>query len=123
MLCVTAPPVTAPEIQIRSDTIECVNALENKLYTIECRALGGIPSVSSITVSCGNIEELTQFGNIFTSPVIFTRNMTGQNCTCTAQHIGCYENNISTLQTNVLCKFCLISTFYLNIQLSLKRLQ
>ncbi|KAK6963974.1 cell adhesion molecule 4 [Biomphalaria glabrata] len=104
ILQVMAPPVTAPEIQIRSDTIECVNALENKLYTIECRALGGIPSVSSITVSCGNIEELTQFGNIFTSPVIFTRNMTGQNCTCTAQHIGCYENNISTLQTNVLYK-------------------
>ncbi|KAK0069109.1 hypothetical protein Bpfe_001291, partial [Biomphalaria pfeifferi] len=69
----------------------------------ECTAPGGIPPVSNITVLCGNITASTQSGNIFTSHVKFTRTMTGQNCTCTAQHItGCYENNTSTLQTNVL---------------------
>ncbi|KAK6963955.1 vascular cell adhesion protein 1 [Biomphalaria glabrata] len=111
VLQVIAPPKTSPILQFKSTSVEYQMGLqENKVYTVECTAFGGIPSVSNITVSCGNIKELTQSGNILTSPVTFTRTMTGQNCTCTAQHItGCYENNTSTLQLNILCEFIIKS--------------
>ncbi|KAI8779655.1 hypothetical protein BgiBS90_018849 [Biomphalaria glabrata] len=98
-----APPTSSQIIQL-------INIIqENKYYTFQCEAHGGIPSVSNVTVSCGNIKDVTQSGNIFTSPVTFTRNMAGQNCTCTAEHItGCYENNTSILKLNILYKSAII---------------
>ncbi|KAK0069163.1 hypothetical protein Bpfe_001345, partial [Biomphalaria pfeifferi] len=99
-LQVMAPPILSPIIQIQSTDHDTV--IENKVYNLECSAYGGKPNAFNFTISCGNID-LTQYGNILKSAVTFTRNMTGQNCTCTAQHItGCYENNTSTLKLNIL---------------------
>ncbi|XP_055866810.1 uncharacterized protein LOC106051146 [Biomphalaria glabrata] len=89
--------------------------LENKVYSLECRALGGMPPVSNITVSCGNITASTQSGKIFTSPVTFTRNMTGQHCTCKAHHVtGYYDNNTSTLLQNILFQPSIVSFYIFN---------
>ncbi|KAK0069087.1 hypothetical protein Bpfe_001269, partial [Biomphalaria pfeifferi] len=117
VLQVMAPPATPPNLQFRNNANEIQ---ENTSYIVECTAPGGIPLVSNLTLSCGNINGSTQIGNIFTSPVTFTRNMTGQNCTCTAQHItGCYEKNTTTLQLNVLCKMSVLTytaaIVYLNV--------
>ncbi|KAK0069173.1 hypothetical protein Bpfe_001355, partial [Biomphalaria pfeifferi] len=109
-LQVMAPPILSPIIQIQSTDHDTV--IENKVYNLECSAYGGKPNVFNFTLSCGNIE-LTQHGNILKSAVTFTRNMTGQNCTCTAQHItGCYENNTSTLKLNILYTAAIV---YLNV--------
>ncbi|KAI8779649.1 deleted in malignant brain tumors 1 protein, partial [Biomphalaria glabrata] len=109
LLQIFGPPLTPPVIQIASTSTYTEEGIqENKVYTVQCKTFGGVPLVNNITVSCGNIES-TQSGNIFTSPILFTRFMTGQNCTCTAQHItGCYENNTSTLQLNILYKSAVI---------------
>ena len=43
--------------------------------------------------------------------IIFTREMSGQNCICTGVHpSGCYDKTITTAQVNVLCEyyFCVI---------------
>ncbi|KAI8779653.1 hypothetical protein BgiBS90_018847, partial [Biomphalaria glabrata] len=101
-----APPKSSPIIHIATNGTDSVSRLqENIIYTVICRAPGGVPPITNITVSCGNITNTMQYGNIFTSPVAFTRNMNGQNCTCTAQYIiGFYENNTNSLQTNILYK-------------------
>ncbi|KAH9489472.1 hypothetical protein Btru_037746 [Bulinus truncatus] len=75
---------------------------ENKIYRVECNVPDGVPPVSNGKLSCGNITESTQPGNNLTLPVMFTRNMNGQNCTCTAQHVSRrYMNNTSVEQLNV----------------------
>ncbi|KAI8779643.1 hypothetical protein BgiBS90_018837 [Biomphalaria glabrata] len=111
---VIAPPETPPKIQIFS-TLDGIQ--ENKVYFMECKANGGIPPISNITLSCGNNSHLTETGYILTSPVTFTRNMTNQNCTCTAQHItGCYDNNVDTLQLNILYRS---SVLFINVSSSI----
>ncbi|XP_055865358.1 uncharacterized protein LOC129922668 isoform X2 [Biomphalaria glabrata] len=100
VLQVMAPPEAPPILEIINDAD---GLLENNSYTVVCRAPGGIPPVTNITLSCGNINESTQSGEMVTSLVTFTRNMTGQNCTCTAHHFtGCYKNNTNSLQPTIL---------------------
>ncbi|KAK6963958.1 vascular cell adhesion protein 1, partial [Biomphalaria glabrata] len=103
VLQVIEPPRASPTLAIKNDSKDVLDGVqENKVYIVECRAPGGTPTVSNITVSCGNIKESTQSGYIFTSSVTFTRNMIGKSCTCLAQHItGCYANNNTTKMPNI----------------------
>ncbi|KAH9488376.1 hypothetical protein Btru_063318, partial [Bulinus truncatus] len=103
VLLIKGPPKQAPLIKILSNTVEMgATVTENQTYVIECTAPGGIPEVSNVTVSCGNISQLSQSGNKLKSFVTFTRNMTGIKCTCIAEHItGCYENKTAQLKMNV----------------------
>ncbi|KAH9488378.1 hypothetical protein Btru_063320 [Bulinus truncatus] len=100
---VTAPPSKAPNIFIPCDRQSSQKSfIEDRIYIMTCSVGDGVPLVSNITVSCGNITGAIQTGNVFTAAIKFSRNMTGQNCTCTAQHIsGCYVNNTSHIPIQV----------------------
>ncbi|RUS72750.1 hypothetical protein EGW08_019485 [Elysia chlorotica] len=107
------PPPGPPQITVKGqpyqglDTSNTITLVEGDTEDVTCRVEGGYPAAHTTRLQCGQI---VQTGDGNTATVSFTRTgqpltreMNGDECTCTAQHAsGCYANKETKLKLNVL---------------------
>ncbi|KAH9525262.1 hypothetical protein Btru_000872 [Bulinus truncatus] len=95
------PPVDYPTIFVDGITYkngDRIPVLEGKSFNAKCQVNGGSPPVSRVTLSCGPPETNIFYTNsdsdtdVLLPPVTMTKNLTGEQCNCSAQHpSGCYD--------------------------------
>nr|KAI8734413.1 hemicentin-2-like isoform X8 [Biomphalaria glabrata] len=73
---------------------------ENETYNATCTAT----TLSHVTLSCGNITELMQVGYSLTAAVVFTRNTTGTDCSCTA-HDGKGSGDVQLVSKRITVRY------------------
>jgi hypothetical protein len=113
---VIEPPEASPIINKYSDSGSPVALTDGHLTVqedintrIRCRAEGGYPSVSSVSLGCGPLAT-TSVGNVAFLDVKGYRSRDASECSCTATHNSpCYRNNKAVLNLDVLFGPTLVS--------------
>jgi hypothetical protein len=120
------PPAASPIINKYSDSGSPVASTDGHLTVqegintrIRCRAEGGYPSVSSVSLGCGPLAT-TSVGNVAFLDVNVNRSRDASECSCTARHNSpCYRNNKTVLNLDVLCelaiRFCKFIVCFIHI--------
>ena len=71
---------------------------DGTIANISCEVFGGYPEITNVTLECAG--EPIEDGSL-----LITRNLTGENCTCSANHTtGCYLNSTTSAYLIVICK-------------------